>query len=429
MIALKRILVKVDLSGICFVLGVTEGTVLEWLHRASLKAEEINEHLLRELPVTEVQLDEMWNFVERKHSHQADPDGESSESSPDGRQWIWISFAPEFRLILATYGGPRVYQSALKLMEMTAAIVMGIPCFFSDGLSSYLPALIELYHTVKVFPRTGKRGRPKQPVKEPPPDLVYAQVIKHKQRGRLKELVYRVLCGSKRLEELGLSISTSLIERLNLTVRQGLAPLVRKSWSFCKDRTRLAQRVVFFQAFYNFARPHMSLRLPLHLKDINPHQLLQDHLEDLFLVTSLHFHPVQPTLQSLYSPVKRRTPRDPQAMLRSFLLMTHHRITSIPQWVQKTRSEPLLAILCGFPPDDTPGVGTYYDFIDRFIDGPYQKPCDHVVKPSAQRKRTYLRNLDHEALKKKQDTDPNQPQTEKLANELLENQAHLPNRN
>ncbi|MCI0529314.1 MAG: hypothetical protein L0Y56_17895, partial [Nitrospira sp.] len=111
-------------------------------------------------------------------------------------------------------------------------------------------------------------------------------------------------------------------------------------------------------------------------------------------------------------------------MLRSFLLMTHHRITSVPQWVQKTRSEPLLAILCGFPPDDTPGVGTYYDFIDRFIDGPYQKPCDHVVKPSAQRKRTYLRGLDHEALKKKQDTDPNQPQTEKLATELLENQAH-----
>ena len=46
--------------------------------------------------------------------------------------------------------------------------------------------------------------------------------------------MYRVRCGSKRLEHLGLSISTSLIERLNLTLRHPLAPLVRKSWSFCK---------------------------------------------------------------------------------------------------------------------------------------------------------------------------------------------------
>jgi hypothetical protein len=50
--------------------------------------------------------------------------------------------------------------------------------------------------------------------------LVYGQVIKKKRQGWLQALVYRVCCGAKRLEELGLSISTSLIERLNLTLRQ-----------------------------------------------------------------------------------------------------------------------------------------------------------------------------------------------------------------
>ncbi len=59
------------------------------------------------------------------------------------------------------------------------------------------------------------------------------------------------------------AISTSLLERLNLTLRHHLAPLGRKSLSFCKDREQLRRRVVFFQAFYNFARPHQSLRLPL----------------------------------------------------------------------------------------------------------------------------------------------------------------------
>jgi len=139
-----------------------------------------------------------------------------------------------------------------------------VPCFFSDGFSGYLSALIAVYHTLKTFPRTGKPGRPKQPVQEPPPDLVYGQVIKKKRKGRLQALVYRVCCGSRRLEKLGLSTSTSLIERLNLTLRHALAPLVRKSWSFCKDRTYMRRRVVLFQAFYNlFARPHTSLRVPL----------------------------------------------------------------------------------------------------------------------------------------------------------------------
>ena len=77
--------------------------------------------------------------------------------------------------------------------------------------------------------RTGKPGRPTQPVKEPHPDWVSGQVSKKKRQGRLQELVYRVLCGPKRLKELGLSISTSLLERLNLTLRHTLAPLMRKS--------------------------------------------------------------------------------------------------------------------------------------------------------------------------------------------------------
>jgi IS1 family transposase/transposase-like protein len=263
MMALKMLLVKVALSDIGFVLGVTEETVLEWLWRAAQKAHEVNVHLLRDLPVTQVQLDEMWNFIRRKHAHQAGPDGESTELSEDGRQWVWSSFAPEFRLILATLVGPRTFASALQLIQMTAAVVLGVPCFFSDGFSCYLSALLEVYHTLKTFPRTGKPGRPKQPVKEPHPELVYGQVIKKKQKGRLKELVYRVRCGAKRLEDLGLSISPSLLERLNLTLRHALAPLARKSGSFCKDRTQMRRRVVLFQAFYNFARPHMSLRVPL----------------------------------------------------------------------------------------------------------------------------------------------------------------------
>ena len=123
MMPLKMLLVRVDLTGIGFVLGVTEQTVLAWLRRAAHQADEINRHLLRNLPVTQVQLDEMWNLIERKHTQQCTTDGESLSQSTDGRQWIWISYAPEFRLMLAAFVGPRTSHSAVTLIAMTAAVM------------------------------------------------------------------------------------------------------------------------------------------------------------------------------------------------------------------------------------------------------------------------------------------------------------------
>jgi IS1 family transposase len=263
MMALKMLLVRVDLAGICFVLGVTEETVLAWLRRAAHQAEAINRHLLRALPVTQVQLDEMWNFIVRKHACETDAAGESLPDGEDGRQWVWVSFAPEFRLMIAAVVGPRTRDTAKEVVAVTKARVAGIPAFFSDGFTCYLAALIAAFHVVTTFARTGKRGRPRKPVCEPHPALVYGQLVKQTKRGKLLTLSTRVVLGAERLTQRGLTISTALVERVNLTLRQALAPLARKTSSFCKDRERMRQRVLFFQAFYNVARPHMSLRRPL----------------------------------------------------------------------------------------------------------------------------------------------------------------------
>ncbi len=265
MMALKMLLVRVDLAGISFVLGVTEETVLAWLRRAAHQAEVVNQHLLRALPVTQVQLDEMWNFIARKHACETDAAGESLPDSEDGRQWVWISFAPEFRLMIAAIVGPRTLDTAQEVVAATKARVAGIPAFFSDGFTCYLAALIAAFHVVTTFARTGKRGRPRKPRCAPHPDLIYGQLVKQKKQGKLLTLSTRVVLGAERLTSLGHTISTALVERVNLTLRQALAPLSRKTASFCKDRERLRQRVVFFQAFYNVARPHMSLRQPLPL--------------------------------------------------------------------------------------------------------------------------------------------------------------------
>jgi IS1 family transposase len=264
--ALKMLLVRVDLAGISCVLGVTEATVLAWRRRAALKAQEINTHLLRALPVTPVQLDAMWNVVARQPARETDKSGETLPDDAEGRQWVWVSFAPEFRLLIAAVVGPRTLETAKEVIATTKARVRGIPAFFSDAFTCYLAALMACFHTVTTFPRTGKRGRPRQPVITPHPELVYGQLVKEKKQGKLVTISTRVLLGAERFTQCGLGISTALVERLNLTLRQALAPLVRKTSSFCKDRVQMRRRVVFFQAFYNVARPHMSLRTQLPMQ-------------------------------------------------------------------------------------------------------------------------------------------------------------------
>lgn len=271
MMALKMLLVRVDLAGIGFVLGVTEETVLTWLKRAAHQAEVLNHHLLRNLPVTQVQRDEMWNFIARKHARETDEAGESLPEGQDGRQGIWVSFAPEFRLMIAAVVGPRTLDMAQEVVAATKARVAGLPAFFSDGFTCYRAALIAAFHMMTTFAPTGKRGRPRKPICEPHPDLIYGQLVKQKKQGKLLTLSTRIVLGTERLTHLGLTISTALVERVNLTLRQALAPLGRKTSSFCKDRERLRQRVVFFQAFYNVARPHMSLRRQLPLRERTRH--------------------------------------------------------------------------------------------------------------------------------------------------------------
>jgi IS1 family transposase len=278
--ARKMLLVRGDLTGISLVLGVTEETVLAWLRRAAHQAEDINRHLLRALPVTQGQLDEMWNCIARKHACAMDTAGESLPDGADGRQWVWISFAPELRLMIAAVVGPRTLDTAQEVVAATQARVAGLPAFFSDGFTCYLAALLAAFHVVTTVARTGKRGRPRKPLCEPPPALVYGQLVKQKKHGRLLTLSPRVVLGAERLAQQGLTVSTALVERVNLTVRQALAPLVRKTYSFGKDRQRMRQRVVCFQAFYNVARPHMSLRQPLPLHERTRHGAIRPRWQE-----------------------------------------------------------------------------------------------------------------------------------------------------
>ena len=60
-----------------------------------------------------------------------------------------------------------------------------------------------------------------------------------------------------------------------------------------------------------------------------------------------------------------RPPRDPAAMFRAWVLATSLGISSPTKWAHRLSTDPVLAILCGFEPTDTPGATTFVDFTAR----------------------------------------------------------------
>ncbi len=145
---------------------------------------------------------------------------------------------------------------------------------------------------------------------------------------------------------------------------------------------------------------------------------VEAHEEELLILSNLNLDPALPVLTPLYCPVVRRKPRDCLCMLRALIFMTLLKITSITKWVKMIKA-PVYAILCGFDPDDTPGVGTFYDFKKRIIDGPYRKPIEDLIKRSQYNAKKHKRNLKGEKKEKKNDFDPNHSKSEILSKKLL----------
>ena len=107
-------------------------------------------------------------------------------------------------------------------------------------------------------------------------------------------------------------------------------------------------------------------------------EFIRDHFADLIIWTSLiDLTPTAELLKTRYSSNPRgRKPRNPCDMLRSLLLMRKLQYSSVDKWVKAMKTIPLYAVLSGFDPDSTLGVGTFYDFFNRL----WLAPSSHLMK-------------------------------------------------
>jgi len=100
--------------------------------------------------------------------------------------------------------------------------------------------------------------------------LLYGQVKKRYQRRKLVRVRQVIRLGTdpaftESLQALGFSgrVNTAFIERVNLTLRRGVAALARRTWATALQTPHLQAHLQWWQAYYHFVRPHASLRMAL----------------------------------------------------------------------------------------------------------------------------------------------------------------------
>jgi integrase-like protein len=102
------------------------------------------------------------------------------------------------------------------------------------------------------------------------PSLIYGQVKKSYRRRKLVRVSQVMRLGTEAaltaaLQKLGLSgrLNTAFIERVNLTVRHGVAALARRTWATSQQASQLLAHLEWWRAYYHFVRPHQALRVRL----------------------------------------------------------------------------------------------------------------------------------------------------------------------
>lgn len=264
-LAVRALAEGLSLRSTARVVQVDKDTVCAWLRRAGSHSRLLMLYLWRRLHVTECQLDELWSFVHTKEQHLLQA---TEWAETYGDAWIWVAFAPCWRLVLAFVVGKRTQTEANLLLQRVVHVTDAhIPFFTSDQLPAYETALLHAYGTWYQPPRQGSRGRYPAKRRVPPPELRYAQVVKRRERGHVVEVSRKVVFGTAEEVEAWLAtspvsttINTSFVERDNLRWRTLNRRLTRKALGFSKDVGWLELQLWLSMAYYHLCLPHLSLR-------------------------------------------------------------------------------------------------------------------------------------------------------------------------
>lgn len=221
--------------------GVHRDTIERLLIRASKVCKSVSDQILRDLRPPLVQADEIWCFVKKKDKHVKDWE---KDNVFIGSQYLYVAMCADTKLILSFAVGKRTVETTTKFINDLKSRLFndGRIQLTTDGFREYTDAVDMIFGA----------------------DIDYAQTIKHqgyvnKTTGEYVPTIKNEFIMQGHPDKK--MISTSFVERQNLTVRMCLRRFTRLTNGFSKKFVNLKAALNLHFFYYNFMRVHQSLKV------------------------------------------------------------------------------------------------------------------------------------------------------------------------
>ena len=229
-----------SIASTCRMFKVNKVTVLRLLADAGEFAADLHDSMVAELGAERIQLDEVWSFVNCKNAN-VRPEG---IAEGHGDAWTWVSIDADTKLVINWLVGKRTGECANAFVGDLAARLNNRVQITSDGFSAYRAAIAKAFGN----------------------DVDYAMLVKQYETydagfaryspGKVVAITSEHVCGTPIKED----VSTSFIERQNLTVRMSMRRFTRLTNGFSKRLQNHKYAVALHYFHYNFIRKHQTIK-------------------------------------------------------------------------------------------------------------------------------------------------------------------------
>lgn len=209
--------------------GVNRNTIMSWLNRAGSASQHVLNTHLQGIHAKYIQADELWGFIGKKSSE----DGGVVMNGYQGEIWTFIAMDADTKLVISHVTGHRNTQNAYRLMMDVRRRVIGTFQLTTDGYPPYREAAELVFGG----------------------DVHFGQLMKVYRGDEVVGARPVVVAGTPDVAK----ISTSYVERQNLTLRMSVRRLTRKTSAFSKKSEHHLAALRLHFGYYNFCRWHRTL--------------------------------------------------------------------------------------------------------------------------------------------------------------------------
>jgi len=231
-----------SIRGTVRITGAAKNTITKLLVDLGAACADYQDRVLTDLPCKTIQVDEMWAFC---YAKQKNVPTEHKGTFGYGDVWTWVAIDADTKLVPTWLVGERNLTDCWTFIADLRDRMAGRIQLSSDAHQTYRGVVGLVFD---------------------PGEVDWAQLIKRYQTTHRGEGRYSppICVGAEKKPRLGdpdpTKISTSYVERQNLTMRMGMRRFTRLTNGFSKKVENLAAAVSLHYMHYNFARVHQTIK-------------------------------------------------------------------------------------------------------------------------------------------------------------------------